>query len=429
MSIVAPDALTRQQRRRNTRFRDHFLEHFVVDWLVMAESKSAPARSQRIDRVGLNEFFTPPQNVGYALFVDVDRPDAVLEIYDRIPAEIAPSWVTVTPNGAQAGWFIDPVNTNDKTGRSHPIRYARNIGKCLRTILNGDKSVDPLTPSRVRNPAYEQADTLASPTPPVYNFTTLKAALQAAGLWDSTPIIRSGKAFVAPPNGPLCKGERNQGIFDASRHVAYVGGDYVAEAWAANERCETPLGIAEVNGIIRSITRYMTEQSSKAGGYTPINDGVRQALSEMGRRGGLANTPAQQAARAKGPAAAAAARKHRATNQARKAQQLRRKGYSRHKIAATLGKHPSTVSRYLQRWIPLSTKELLACITGASGVGGPSRLLHHSPYRSVRPLRQCPLQANRPTGSESPPTSRCRTLRNPLTGTWLRSILLFRRRQ
>src|SRR5699024_8234143 len=144
----------------------------------MAESKSAPGRSQRIDRVALNAFFTPPQNMGYALFVDVDRFDAVMDIYDRIPAEIAPSWVTVTPNGAQAGWFIDPVNTNETTGRSLPIRYARNIGYCLRDVLGGDKSVDPLTPSRVRNPAYEQADTIASPTPPVYNFTTLKEALQ-----------------------------------------------------------------------------------------------------------------------------------------------------------------------------------------------------------------------------------------------------------
>lgn len=340
----------------------------------MAESKSAPAQSQRTHRVALNEFFTPPQNVGYALFVDVDRFDAVMDIYDRIPAEIAPSWVTATPHGAQAGWFIDPVNTNDKTGRSHPIRYARNIGNCLRDILDGDKQVDPLTPSRVRNPAYQQADTFASPTPPVYNFTTLKEALQAAGLWKSTPIIRGGKAFVAPTQRPLRKGERNQGVFDAARHVAYSGGDYVAEAWAANKRCHIPLNKTEVNNVINSITRYMTNQNQKTGDFVPIDDGIRQALSEMGRRGGLRNSPAQQQARAKGPAAAAAARKQRAEQQARKAQRLRRQGRSRAEIAAKLSRAACTISRYLRRWIPISLAEMLICVTGASGERIPCEL-------------------------------------------------------
>src|SRR5699024_2130429 len=134
------------------------------------------------------------------------------------------------------------------------------------------------------------------------------------------------------------------------------------------DRCETPLSTAEVNGIIRSITRYMNDQSNKAGGYAPLNDGIRQALSEMGRRGGLRNSPAQQRARSKGPAAASAARKERAEQQARKAQQLRRKGHSRLEIAAKLGRAACTISRYLRRWIPIPLTELLACITGASGV-------------------------------------------------------------
>src|SRR5699024_960580 len=103
------------------------------------------------------------------------------------------------------------------------------------------------------------------------------------------------------------------------------------------------------------------------GPTTVMPETMRQALSAMGRRGGLRNTPAQQAARAKGPAAAAAARKHRTNQHARTAHYLRRKGLSRVQIAAKLGKHPSTVSRYLRRWVPLSLDEKQACITGASG--------------------------------------------------------------
>src|SRR5699024_12479880 len=84
------------------------------------------------------------------------------------------------------------------------------------------------------------------------------------------------------------------------------------------------------------------------------------ALAEMGRSGGLANTPVQRTARAQGPAAAAAARKHRAKQHPMHAQHLRREGLSRAQIAAKLGKHPGTVSRYLRRWIPIPMREMLA---------------------------------------------------------------------
>src|SRR5699024_4922624 len=157
---------------------------------------------------------------------------------------------------------------------------------------------------------------------------------------------------------------------------------YVAEAWAANDRCVIPLKANEVHHIINSIARFMATK-----GYVRTNststampETMRQTLSEMGRRGGLANTPAQRAARATGPAAAAA-RKHRAKQHAKHAQHLRRKGLSRAQIAAKLGKHPSTVSRYLRRWIPIPMREMLACITGASGVA-PTPLLTRQPLRS-----------------------------------------------
>src|SRR5699024_8496263 len=156
---------------------------------------------------------------------------------------------------------------------------------------------------------------------------------------------------------------------DAARFVAYAGGDYIAEAWAANQRCVEPLGSKELHTIINSITRFMTtkDRTQHDTNTVAMPDAMRQALIEMGRKGGKRNSTAQQAARAKGPQAAAKARKYRAYQQARKAQHFRRQGQTRTQIAEKLGKAASTISRYLRRWIPVPPSEMLACITGASG--------------------------------------------------------------
>src|SRR5699024_206483 len=121
--------------------------------------------------------------------------EAVLDVYDRIPASIHPSWIVPTNRGAQAGWFIDPVNL---TGRDHPIRYARKIGEDLRQALDGDLLVDPLVPSRVRNPAYEHAGTFATPTPPVYHLGQLMNGLKAAGLWNTNRILDNTSEHIHP---------------------------------------------------------------------------------------------------------------------------------------------------------------------------------------------------------------------------------------
>lgn len=368
MPTVALSASLSVPKTRTLRFRDAFLDHFAVRWLVMADAKTSPGASQPVHRISQHQFFAPPQNVGYALIVDVDRPEAVLEIFDRIPTEIAPSWVVPTTRGAQAGWFIEPVNLST-TAREHPIRYARAVGTALRAAVGGDTLVDPLSPSRVRNPAYEHAGTFATTTPPVYKLGQLERALKAADLWMNTPVFQQGIPRLQPATERLEIGQRNQGIFDAARFVAYAGGDYSTEAWAANQRCVEPLSHNEVHTIINSIARFMTAGGRTRHSTVAMPDVMRKTLIEMGRKGGKRNTPAQQAARAKGPKAAAKARKFRAYQQARKAQYLRRQGYNRSQIAEKLGKAACTISRYLRRWIPLTQAQMLSCITGASGEG------------------------------------------------------------
>jgi|GEM_PF-3588753 len=413
MPIVALSRPTTHTPSRTAKFRSAFANHFNVKWLVMAGSKNSPGVAQTLDKLHQYPFFTPPANAGYALFVDVDRPGAEVDIFTNVPPEIAPSWVIATPNGAQAGWFIDPVDLRENA-RPHPIRYAKNVGKALRQAVGGDPLVDPLSPSRVRNPAYEPAGTFATANPKVYHLGDLYTALKDAGLWrEESWTFSNGKPVVRPTKGSIPVGNRNQGIFDAARFVAYAGGDYEAEAWAANDRCATPLKANEVHHIINSIARFMATK-----GYVHTNststampETMRQTLSEMGRRGGLANTPAQRAARAKGPAAAAAARKKRAYQKAKQAQRLRRQGYSRLEIATKLGRAACTISRYLRRWIPIPLTEMLACITGASGVAS-APLPTRPPLRSslvrfsqgTQPLEGCPKSTDSyQTGHSSRP--------------------------
>lgn len=415
MPIVAPSCPPTQKPSRTAKFRAAFTTHFNVKWLVLAGSKSSPAVSDTQHRWHQYPFFTPPANAGYALFVDVDRPGAVVDIFSMIPSEIAPSWVIETPNGAQAGWFIDPVDLRD-TARAHPIRYARAVGKALSQALDSDPLVDPLSPSRVRNPAYEHAGTFAAATPPIYRLGQLHEALKAAHLWPQHELfLHNGRPAIQPPGGPITSGERNTRVFDAARYVAYAGGDYKAEAWAANDRCNIPLPANEVQHIINSISRYMARcgHTRPNGPTTAMPETMRQALADMGRRGGLANTPAQQAARAKGPVAAAAARKKRAHQKAKHAQHLRRKGYSRQQIAAKLGRTPSTISRYLRRWIAIPMQEMLACITGASGVGA-SPVTFHAFLEKGAPTPQQPRHRGGP--HETPHVNSCFSL---LTRHWL----------
>jgi len=421
--IVALSRPTTHTPSRTAKFRGAFTNHFKVKWLVMAGSKDSPGVARTLDNLYQYPFFTPPANAGYALFVDVDRPGAVVDIFTSVPPEIAPSWVIETPQGAQAGWFIDPVDLRENA-RPHPIRYARNVGKALRAVVGGDPLVDPVSPSRVRNPAYEHAGTFARSITPIYTLGNLYTALKDAGLWTYEPMqFSSGKPVMEPTTGSLPVGGRNKGVFDTARFVAYDGGDYAAAAWAANDRCVIPLKANEVHTIINSIARFMATKGylRTNGPTTDMPEGMRRVLSEMGRRGGLANTPAQRAARAKGPAAAAAARTHRAKQHAKHAQHLRRKGLSRTQIAAKLGKHPSTISRYLRRWIPIPLREMLACITGASG--GASHTVTTSPAPQSHAI-----QLNRALHSSIDPAHytkshppRCSHLGSPPVSTLLRS--------
>lgn len=354
LPTVAPRDQTPQRPRATpafrAAFRSAFLGNMATAWARAAMTKTAP--SVRVSAADLAdfEFYTPSRSAGSALVIDIDRPEAVLDIFDTVPAEIRPSWVVETRKGAQAGWMIDTVDLRP-TARERPIAYARAVGAALRAALSGDEAVDPLTPVRVRNPTYARAELRASATPPVYGLKELHQALKTAGLWPE-PTKFIGRSATQKAHRTIAAaidtGNRNQTVFDVARHVAYAGGDFEAVAWETNEAAPEPLGAGEVRGIIRSITRYMTNpRGHRAAVAVPSQ--MRELMAEMGRRGGLANTAAQRAARALGPAASAAARRPRTDTKARKAQTLRARGHSQAAIGQKLAASPATVSRWVRR--------------------------------------------------------------------------------
>lgn len=363
LSTVAPEphkAETYAITTRDRAFRDAFATHAGVSYFRVATGKQVSSQRVSVTELDEFEFFTPAQSVGSALVVDVDRPEAVTEIFETIPAEIHPSWVVETRRGAQAGWMIDPVDLR-QTARDHPIRYAQAVGHALRDAVDGDHAVDPLKPSRVRNPAYARADLRASATPPVYGLRQLHHALDAADLWTQGPRLTGrsvSQAAVAASAAAISEGNRNQTIFDVARYAAYRGEDYAAKAWETNNAAEVPLSAAEVHGIIRSISRYISR--GHANGTSPtvaMPEAMRETLSEMGRRGGLANTDAQRAARAKSCKAATAARKRSTDNRARRAQRMHARGHARGHICTKLGISAATLCRWLRRFIPVSLPE------------------------------------------------------------------------
>ena len=360
LSTVAPELSEVNCTRPRAAFHGAFTAHAGVSFYRVSPDKTSPSERVNAAELADYEFFTPSKSVGACLVVDVDRPEAVLEIFEAIPAEVHPSWVVETRRGAQAGWLIDPVDLRENA-RAHPIRYAQAVGHALRVALSGDEAVDPLRPSRVRNPSYNRAELRAPATPPVYGLRELHQALKTAGLWHEGPRFPGVTVHQAAGTTSvvaITQGNRNQAIFDVARYAAYNGKDYAAVAWETNDAADVPLPAAEVQGIIRSITRYMARTHHSTTATVAMPSQMREALTEMGRRGGQANTPAQRAARAKSCTAARAARTRAADTGARKAQRMHARGHSRGHICKTLGISAATLCRWLRRFIrPVSFSE------------------------------------------------------------------------
>lgn len=351
---IAPAAFLKQHQKPSTAFRAAFRAHLRVAGVRVATAKTVPSVQVSPSDMGAFPFFTPPDCLCAALVVDVDRDGGFAgieaDIFDTIPSEIAPSWIILTTKGAQVGWMIETVDLRE-SARMKPIAYARAVGGALRNALDGDPAVDPVSAPRVRNPAYEGVFPIAAGKPPVYSLGELRDGLKRAGLWNPPKFSPKSAMLTVATRGMILQGTRNIEVFDACRFAAYAGRDYEAAAWDANERCEQPLSGSEVSGIIRSVGRFMERRRTgySGSGRMPMPAAMSEFLSEQGRRGGLANTPAQRAARALGPAASATAKKATTDEDAREAQQMRANGATAAEICQYRRVSKRTVYRWLRR--------------------------------------------------------------------------------
>lgn len=380
-----------KKTQRSSAFRAAFSAHLGVAHVRVATAKTVRSQTVSPSDLGDYEFFTPPSCLCPALIVDVDRSFAVLDIFDTIPAAIAPSWIIETPKGAQVGWFIDPVDMREEA-REHPKRYARAVGTALRKALGGDDAVDPVSATRVRNPAYKRADTHTSGAPVVYSLKTLHRALEEADLWAPEHMLLSGGSLLRADTGAISDGERNTRIFNACRFAAYRGADFEAAAWSANDRCTNPLSSSEVSHIIASVDRFMSgsyRRGHSGSTETEMPESMREVLSEMGRRGGLANTEAQRAARALGNPASVVSRKVYTDTRAREAQKLRTRGLSMRDIAKKIRVSAPTICRYMRRYVehqprvPLVEHQVLGAPPEPAG-SSESELPRHKAGRALR---------------------------------------------
>lgn len=321
-----------------------------MSWWRTSATKSGLSRPVKSDQLHEDSFLTPPATVCAFLVVDVDRQTAVAELFD-LPSSVRPSWVVETPKGAQAGWLIDPVDLRP-AARERPRNFAAAVGYSLRSAVTGDEAVDPVRAPRVRNPACMQADVWAGSNPRVYQLRELHEGLQEAGLW----VQKNERTFdkrrvMVDPGGAIQSGERNVRIFDACRFAAYRSGDYRAAAMEAYERCQTGVTASEVEGIIRSVERYMQQgKGARRSGRSGVPESVSERLRQFGRRGAATTNskPDAQQWRATGAARSRATRSERASERAEGIRALANRGASTSAIQQILGLSRSTVTRALR---------------------------------------------------------------------------------
>ena len=313
-----------------------------------AETKERPLRKVLVSDLPRFEFFQPSSKFCRFLVVDIDHIFAASYVYD-LPAEIRPHAVVFTTKGVQAFWLIEglPLTSN---ARQKPIRFAQDVGELLRQACNGDPAVDPLTPSKCRNPLFEDAELFFLADRPPYTLKALSKPLRAFLTAQKTKEASMSRSTAfAPVWGDLSVGQRNETIFQTIRRAAYRGGDFEALAYELNSQCQPPLSASEVAGIVRSVqkfmeTRFNPSKSRRVPG-DPMPEQLREFMAEIGRKGGNRKTEAQFEALARGRVAGNAVKTAQAIGRRAQIQALKEAGYKQREVAEKMNLSIATVKR------------------------------------------------------------------------------------
>lgn len=321
----------------------------------MASKKDDPPRRLPLDKAHEYRLWHPnDHDTICVLVVDIDADASVWELpmwelINKHPA-LMPSWIiTKAENGhGQLGWIIERVPTGENA-RQKPIAYAKAVLYALTRAFSGDPA---FTNVRCWNPTWDSWSDgagdvrwgIVEPRP----LGTLYQALCAADLWETAP--RSNGRPTPALNLDDVEG-RNCFVFHTTRLRAR--GTVAEVAHETNKALAQPLSLTELNGIIRSIERWEAVHGRpwerKGHSVKAMSDEEREKQRERGRRGGLANTDAQNEARAKGNAASAVVRAAEKAGRAVTAHEYKQHGFSQKEIAQKMNVNVRTVRRWLQQ--------------------------------------------------------------------------------
>ena len=222
---------------------------------IYRESRSKALRRRYIE--------ANPQALSNLLVVDIDHPDALMRaVWDR--HSWLPHAVVENPtNGhAHAVWALSEPVTRTEYAKRKPLAYATAITEGLRRSVDGDKGYSGLM---TKNPEHQSWEAHWV-TDELYALPQLEHHLAEWG-------------FLPPPSwkktrrrNPVGLG-RNCALFETARTWAYreirnhwgdpdgLGIAISVEAHRLNAGFSEPLPSSEVNGIARSIHRWIITQS------------------------------------------------------------------------------------------------------------------------------------------------------------------------
>lgn len=331
---------------KSRRFASHITDTQRI--FFCSGTKEQPLSKVLVSELARFEFFQPSTQFCRFLVVDIDHVFAVNYIED-LPVNIRPHAIVLTTKGVQAFWLIEglPLTAN---AHQKPIRFAQDVGEMLRQACNGDSAVDPLTPSKCRNPLFEDAERFFLADCPPYALKSLSAPLRAF-LATRQPLesIQAPETRSRAVWGELSAGQRNETIFQTIRRAAYRREDFEALAYELNSQCQPPLPVAEVAGIVRSVQKFMetrfTPSEPRTAPGKPVPDAVREFMAEIGRKGGNRKTEAQAEALARGRVAGNAVKSAQAIGRRAQIQALKERGYNNTQIAQKMGISRRTVIR------------------------------------------------------------------------------------
>ena len=339
--------------------RQAVVEHLGVRHVRVAATKDGAPRTVPVEALGEFAFWTPPARPNLGLLtVDVDRDAAVLEFF---AAPALPHVIVETPRGAQAVWFIDRVHTGPDA-RPHPIAYAEAVGAALRASLDGDAAVDPLRPSRTRNPCYRPAQrdvfTTARPLTAPYRLGELQEALNAVEAWPARAEPSQARTRAQKASGGVFVG-RNDAVNRATwltvRHALEDGSvthwtdtEVLQLARGINEAVAAEQGVAPLpDDQVRDLAASISRHQHRPGRRVVAGQGSATARA-LGAKGGAARSEKKTTSGRRNVSKATAVRSASSALRAESIRLLAEQGHSHGVIAAAVGCSTKTVQRALQ---------------------------------------------------------------------------------